>query len=166
MLHLRVPTLVRFVPMLLAKSPVFLVMGTLRDAEDRRVVATAILDWNDPVDEFLLDEVADAIVKSWLGVDRWTAVRLWTQVYSLWGDVDGELLRAGVDLSELDIGRATSVVMRLLSEWNSADKNKLEKWRRDLTAPPARAARAAANVTAAAEDWTAFAQLAKMQGKR
>ena len=165
-MHLKVPSLVRFVPMLLAKSPVFLVMGTLRDAEDRRVVATAILDYHDPVDEVLLDTVADAIVKDWLGIDRWTAVRLWTQVYSMWGDVDGELLRAGVDLSELDIGRATSVVMRLLAEWNSGDKNKLEKWRRDLTATPPRAARAAANVEAAAEDWTAFEQLAKMQGKR
>ena len=165
-MHLKVPSLVRFVPMLLAKSPVFLVMGTLRDAEDRRVVATAILDYHDPVDEVLLDTVADAIVKDWLGIDRWTAVRLWTQVYSMWGDVDGELLRAGVDLSELDISRATSVVMRLLAEWNSGDKNKLEKWRRDLTATPPRAARAAANVEAAAEDWTAFAQLAKMQGKR
>jgi hypothetical protein len=149
------------VPLVLSSSPLYLLMGTVRDAPDMQLLATRVLDLNDPFGDRQIDEIADALVKAWFGMERWTVERLWRQVLGQWGAIDGELLKGGVDVTTYSPARASAVVYRLLLEWvsNSGDKNKAERWRQELSTPPPRTARRVVSADDNANNWKAVAAL-------
>jgi hypothetical protein len=151
--------------MLLADSPVYLVLGTCRDPGETGWLIGSIIDPVGGVDDRLLDDVADALIEQWFGVKRWTAERLWREALGAWVDVDGELLGRGVDLMDLPASRATSVVYKLLQGWRQGDRAKVEAWRRELDRPPARTAASPVQLGSAAQDFMAVMALSGGRGQ-
>lgn len=165
-IHLTRPSVVDLVPLLLATSPVYLVLSTIRDPEDMAWVYGRILDRNDRFGDPELDDIADALVKRIVGVERWTAEKLWREAHASWSVVDGDLLARGVDITEIDAARATSLLFNMLQKWRGDDKTKLEKWRRDLLTPPKRTMVKPATAESAASAWAQVQALAMGAGQR
>ena len=159
-IHLIRPSLVSLVSMILSDSPVYIVIGLTRDDEDRSALLKAIVDPTDPFGDDDLDLIADRLVKAFLGIERWTAERLWLEAVQSWTTIDGQLLSYGVDLMDVDPARATSVVHRIVGKWHAENKADFDRWQQGLLREPPRTARDPKQLASAADDWFALQQMA------
>ncbi|MGW6017868.1 hypothetical protein ACWFNS_07680, partial [Oerskovia enterophila] len=89
------------VSLLMAHSPIHVVFGTLEDPEDEAFLYAQVMDFESPVGNDLLNDVADQLVASWFGMPRWTVQEIWWRVLGSWAEIDGELQMRGVDLISL-----------------------------------------------------------------
>lgn len=160
------PPVLDLVPMLSAPT-VYLVLGTLTDAEDRVWLYRQMVRYGSPVTDDLLAEVADALVFTWCGVPRWFARRAWEEVLGRWVGFDGELAARGVDVADLPAARATRLVWSTLARWHASDKDKGEGWRRRIESapPPPRPTLTAAPTADAEEGQTFMAMFAAVGGR-
>ncbi|ORL03402.1 hypothetical protein A6F55_09280 [Prescottella equi] len=164
------PPLVELINLLIAPTPTWLVLYTLSKAEDRKFLASAIFDRTSRIEIELLHDVADALVRGWFGMPRWTVQEIWWRVLGAWAEVDGELAARGIDLTDLEPARATHVAKSLLTKWAASDERRAEELHRDLVTEPPRvlqrridAADSVEEVEAAAFDWEAAAALVNQQ---
>ena len=135
-LAVQCPALVDLLP-LLSAPPVYLLLGTLTDrAEDLPWLYGLLLGYRSPLTDELLESVADALVLSWCGVERWFATRLWEEALTMWPSLDGRMLSRGVDIAALAPARATRLVWVWLQEHHAQDKDKGDGWRRRLQTAP------------------------------
>lgn len=156
-IHLARPPLVHLIGLVLAHTPVRVVLGSIRDQSDSEFVAGAILDRGHPLCSEFLDGIADSLVEAWFGMPRWTVQEIWWRALGSWPDIEGELSSRGVDVLVMTPARATNTVRALLLRWVSGDESKADELRRDLATEPPRVAFQAANIEeraeAAAFDW-------------
>lgn len=159
-IHLIRPSLIPLIAMILSDSPVYIVLGLTRDEKDRNAILKAIVDPSDPFGDEDLDLIADKLVKGFLGVERWTAERLWLEAVQNWTTIDGDLLSRGVDATKLDPARATSVIHRVVGKWHADDKTSFERWQQALVREPPRTAKDPKQLKTAQEDWFALQAMA------
>lgn len=111
----------------------------------------------------VLHLVADRLIRSILGMERWTAEELWRATMANWSVLDGDMLLDGVDVIELPPARATSVVLAL---WRRRFRHDSDGWRqfqRAIEKEPRREVRRQAEERAGAispEQAAQFQQLA------
>lgn len=137
-MHVTRPPLVQLVGLLLAHSPIHVVFGSLRDSEDERFLYEQVMDFESPVGNDLLNDVADQLVAAWFGMPRWTVQEIWWRVLGAWAEIDGELQMRGVDLISLPPARATNTAKAVLTKWVSGDEEKRNAFYSDLTTEPPR----------------------------
>lgn len=101
-------------------------------------LAEAIMAPGSQVTLDYLQLVADRLVYSHIGIDRWVMQRIWQQAVGSWMLVDGELQLRGIDVLALPLNRATNALFALLRSWQAEDAEKLNKWRRQIETPPLR----------------------------
>ncbi|MDH6279541.1 hypothetical protein [Prescottella agglutinans] len=164
------PPLVDLINFVMAPTPTYLVLYTLTRPEDRKFLLSQIFDRQSRIEIELLHDVADALVRGWFGMPRWTVQEIWWRVLGSWPDVDGELVMRGIDLADLEPARATHVAKALLTKWASSNENRAEELARDLTTEPPRVAQRRIDtadteeaIEAAAFDWEAAAALVNQQ---
>lgn len=137
-MHVTRPPLVQLVSLLMAHSPIHVVFGSLRDSEDERFLYEQVMDFESPVGNDLLNDVADQLVAVWFGMPRWTVQEIWWRVLGAWAEVDGELQTRGVDLISLPPATATNTAKSVLTKWVSGDEDKRVTLYSDLTTEPPR----------------------------
>lgn len=115
------------------------VVGTFCAEPEWPKLLAAIVAPSSPVDLDTLQVMADRIVETHLGIQRWVAERLWQQAAGSWMLVDGEFTMRGIDVLTLPAQRATHAVYALLRNWRSRGKEEeLRAWQRKLETPPLR----------------------------
>lgn len=132
------PPLVQLVSLLMAHSPIHVVFGTLEHSEDERFLYEQVMDFESPVGNDLLNDVADQLVAAWFGMPRWTVQEIWWRVLGAWAEIDGELQMRGVDLISLPPATATNTAKSVLTKWVSGDEDKRAAFYSDLTTEPPR----------------------------
>lgn len=136
-MHVTRPPLVQLVSLLMAHTPIHVVFGSLRDREDEQYLYEQVLDFESPVGNDLLNDVADHLVQAWFGMPRWTVQEIWWRVLGVWPEVDGELQMRGVDLISLPPARATNTAKAVLTKQVVGDKDRAAELHRDFfTEPP------------------------------
>lgn len=160
-LRVQCPPVFDLVPLLYV-SPLYLLLSTLSAGADQLWLLQQVMPkmrpgrrWPyAPVDDAMITTVADRLVFSWCGYERWLVLRLWDEALPNWVMLDGPLAGRGVDIAELPPTRATRLIWSQLREWHANDKDKGEGWRRQLETPPrpAPVRRGAARAPAAAGD--------------
>lgn len=162
------PPVLELVP-LLGAPPVYLLLSTLTDPLDRVWIWRQIVHHRAPVGDELIDAIADALVFTWCGIERWFAARLWAEVIPRWPAFEGPLTGRGVDITAVDPARATRLVWSVLQSWHSGDKDHGDGWRHKMETPPpvVLRARPAAAAAAAQDDGKSFmANFNRLQGGR
>ncbi|SNS58062.1 hypothetical protein [Rhodococcoides kyotonense] len=163
------PELRVLVGLLLASSPVPMLMGTCGDSVDADWLAGRIVDPDSKITDDMLDRIADGIADAYFARPRWQAQVIWRRGLNSWMDIDGELSGRGIDLMVLPPDRATNIVYRILMDWVREDKRAREQFVAELSTPPAavqvRNVKVVKDVEAAHADWNALAALsAQAQG--
>lgn len=152
------------VGLLLAPSPVPMLLGTTDDTDDADWLSHKILAPDGGMPDDLLELIADGIAETYFGRPRWQARVIWRRGLANWPDIDGELSSHGVDLMSLPPDRATNTVFRLLSLWIREDKQAREAFTSELSTPPAaveiRRMKVVADIEQAHTNWNAVAALA------
>ncbi|OZE95086.1 hypothetical protein CH302_19290 [Rhodococcus sp. 15-2388-1-1a] len=152
------------VGMLLADSPIPMILGTTEDPAVSDVIAKMIVDIDGGITDELLELIADGIAEAYFARPRWQAAVLWRRAIEAWPDIDGELTGRGVDIMELPPDRATNVVFHLLMARVAEDKNARAALVSELQAAPAavqtRSMKRAKDAERQQADWDAVAALA------
>ena len=159
-IHMRTADTRDLVSMTLSTYAFRIVVGTMRDGEDRGWFVGQVLDEHIGVE--LVEEIADAITLMHFGLPRWTVQRLWGEALARWRDVDGELSARGADVLAMAPDRATNAVYALLRRAHSHDQRDLEKWLKGLDTAPPRTIKTERGADDAAADWMAAAAAAGM----
>lgn len=139
-MHVTRPPLVPLVHMIISFSPIQVVMGSLRDIDDKQWLFEQILDPESKIGNEFVHRVADALVQEWFWMPRWTVQEIWWKAMGNWSDVDGELSMRGVDLMSMPPAQATNTVKAVLRKWASGNKEAAEELQRDLATEPPRIA--------------------------
>lgn len=149
--------------MLLADSPIPMILGTTEDPDVSDVLAKMIVDIDGGVTDELLELIADGIADVYFARPRWQASVLWRRTIEAWPDIDGELTSRGVDIMELPADRATNVVFHLLMSRVAEDKNARTALVTELQSAPAavqtRSMKRARDAERLQADWDAMAAL-------
>lgn len=115
-----------------------LVMALTAPEDRPRIVQMVLEKGRDGPDTDWFAVVADRLVERLLGWRRWEASYVWTQTLGMWRVIDGEHLARGVDLMELPVGRATSVVFAWWRQAMARSSDDWKQWVRKMEREPLR----------------------------